>query len=369
MTVTRKLRVLAVAALVAAAALLPQPGAVGAQSSAAGGVGRGKVKADYDPKMGVRIASPDGKVQLTAPVDALDEPATFSNETIEPPGSVGHGVRLSKGFKLEAASAADGRQLSRFAKPLRLVVGYDDADLAAVKGRATALRLFYQDAVGSWVMIPTTVDTAARTLSASVDHFTTFAVGTVQFSDDFQRPDSSTSLGTTTTGQSWQTDGSTWGICGAKACVFQPPGGGNYVRIDSGIPDQHVGVTVSARVPGATGQAGLLANVTADWSTNLDYVGIDPSGRVEVWTLVNGTWSSGPIAAANTSYTGGSAHFLEYGVSSGTVTVWVDGTQVLGPVTIPAPPLGATMAGLYVDATEPSANWATFDNFAVGPGP
>jgi hypothetical protein len=367
MTATRKLRVLAAALVVAA--LLPRPGAVDAQTPAAGGAGRGKVKADYDPKMGVRIASPDGKVQLTAPVGALDEAATFSNETIDPPGSVGGGVRLSKGFKLEAVSAADGRQLSRFAKPLRLVVGYDDADLAAVKGRATALRLFYQDAVGSWVIIPTTVDAAARTLSASVDHFTTFAVGTVQFSDDFQRPDNSTSLGVTTTGQSWQTDGSTWGICGAKACVFQPPGGGNYVRIDSGIPDQHVGVTVSARAPGATGQAGLLADVTADWSTNLEYVGIDPSGRVEVWTLVNGTWSSGPIAAVNTSYTGGSAHFLEYGVSGGALTVWVDGTQVLGPVTIPPPPSDATMAGLYVDATEPSANWATFDSFAVGPGP
>lgn len=151
-------RVLRLGLVLLALALAP----AGAQAQAPG---RGAVLADYDPAMGVRVTSPDGAVQLTAPTGALDKPATFSHEALEAPGAVGGGVRLVRAFKLEA-TGADKRPVARFARPLRLVVRYGDGDLAALKVRPTALRIFYQDANAAWHVVPTVVDVTGRVLRA-----------------------------------------------------------------------------------------------------------------------------------------------------------------------------------------------------------
>jgi hypothetical protein len=332
--------------------------------------GSGAVKADYDPGMGVRIASPDGAIELTAPVNALAEPATFSQETLAPPSPAG-GVRLARAFRLEAVGTGSGQPITRFAKPLRLVVRFTDADVSAVRARAaTALRIFYEDAAGVWKPIPTRVDVSAHTLSAEVDHFTTFGSGTLGIDDDFNRPDSAATLGSSTSGQSWQTDGSDWGICAAQACVFGPAGTGDYVRIDSGLTDQHVSVEIEPRTVGATGQAGILLGVTPDWNTNLLYVGLDPAGMLEVWTLTGGgTWSNGAVYSVATTYTGTTEHVLDAGTSGAALTVLIDGVQVLGGVTVPAAPADGTMVGLFVDGTESAANWPTYEDFTVTPGP
>ena len=137
---------------------------------------KGQVMAHYDPAMGVRVSSPDGAVQLTAPTGALDKPATFSHEAIDPPAPAGS-FRMSRAFKLEAAGS-DKKPIKKFARPLRLVVRYDDADLAALKVKPSALRLLFQDDASAWHVVPTTVDASGRTLRADVDHFTTFAAGT-----------------------------------------------------------------------------------------------------------------------------------------------------------------------------------------------
>jgi hypothetical protein len=343
-------------------ALLATPLGAEAQSG-----GRGAVKADYDPSLGVRVTSPDGGVQLTAPTGALTEPATFSHESIDPPGAVGGGVRLSKAFKLEA-QATDKKAIKRFARPLRLVVRYDDADLAALKVRPSALRLFYQDDSSAWRVIPTTLDSTARTLRAEVDHFTVFAAGTAGPGDTFDRADSATGLGAATTGQTWQTDGTTWGICGNAACAIAPPGGGNYVRVDSGYADQDVAVTILPRAAGATGPAAVLANVTPDWNSHLVYVGLDPAGRIEVWTLTAGSWSNGAVYSQATDKTGTTARTLEARTNAGNLTVLVDGVAQLGPVAIPASPAGATFAGLFVDTSEPPERWTRYEDFQAAPG-
>src|SRR5438067_188636 len=56
------------------------------------GAPRGQVRADYDPKLGVRVTSPDGGVELTAPTGAVAEAATFTHESLDPPGQVGGGL-------------------------------------------------------------------------------------------------------------------------------------------------------------------------------------------------------------------------------------------------------------------------------------
>lgn len=357
MTATRNARAFAACLLLA----LALPTGAGADPG-----GKGAVQADYDPSMGVRVNSPDGAVQLTAPTGALDKAATFSHEAIDPPTPSGN-LRLTRAFKLEAAGN-DKQPIHKFARPLHLVVKYDDAEVSKLKVKPSALRLFYQDdATSVWHLVPTAVDASGHALRADVDHFTTFGAGTAGVSDAFDRGDSATTLGTATSGQAWRTDGTTWGVCANAGCAIGPAGGGNYVHVDSGGVAQDVAVTVQPRTGSAVGQAGILADVTTDWSTNLLYVGLDPGGLVEVWTLVNGTWSNGAIARQQTSNTGASAHVLEAQAGSGSLTVLIDGAAVLGPIAVPTPPADATNAGLFVDTTEPSGAWPRYNDFQAIP--
>ena len=126
-------------------------------------------------------------------------------------------------------------------------------------------------------------------------------------------------------------------------------------------------MTVQPRAAGAVGQAGVVANVTPDWSSNILYVGLDPAGAVEVWTLVGGNWSNGAIARQTTDRSGGTARTLEARTDGGSLTVLVDGTAVLGPIAVPTPPADATFAGIFVDTTEAQAAWPRYADFQAIP--
>jgi hypothetical protein len=187
-------------------------------------------------------------------------------------------------------------------------------------------------------------------------------------SDSFGRPDG-TSLGRADSGYDWQTDGSSWGICSNRACNLGPAASGNYVRVETNRNDQRLTVTIPSRPAGSVGPAGVITGVTSDWNTNMLWIGLDPSGLVEVWTLVNGIWSNSAIASANTGFNATSSRVLQTRTSGTTLTVWIDNTQVLGPVTIPAAPIDGTRAGLYADTSDLPASWPQFDNFSVVLGP
>jgi hypothetical protein len=214
-------------------------------------------------------------------------------------------------------------------------------------------------------LAPTATAAASPTSTPPAPTATPWASGA---SDAFNRPEGQP-IGQADSGQPWQSDGSGWVTCANRACTVGPPATGNYVRIETNRTDQRVTVTLPARPVGSQGSAGLLARVTPDWNTNLLWVGIDAGGRVEVWTLVNGVWSDGPIASASTGFDATSSRVLQARTSGTTLGVWVDSTQVLSGVAIPAVPLDATRAGLYADTTDVPANWPTFDNFSVTLGP
>jgi type I restriction-modification system DNA methylase subunit len=66
-----------------------------------------------------------------------------------------------------------------------------------------------------------------------------------------------------------------------------------------------------------------------------------------------------------------SARFVENhrGNPNAEISVYVDGALVLGSIAVPAAPATATLAGLYADTTDVSANWPRFDGFSVYNGP
>jgi hypothetical protein len=215
---------------------------------------------------------------------------------------------------------------------------------------------------------PTVTSTPVATTPTNTPVVATATPWTSGASDSFGRADSST-LGRADSGYDWQTDGSRWGVCSNRACNHGPAASGNYVRIEANRNDQRVTVTIPARPAGSVGPAGVITGVTPDWNTNMLWVGLDPSGLVEVYTLVNGDWSSTAIASANTGFNSTSNRVLQTRTSGTTLTVWIDNTLVLGPVVIPAAPNEGTRAGLYADTSDVPANWPQFDNFTVVPGP
>jgi hypothetical protein len=112
------------------------------------------------PEGGV-LESGDGKLGVVVPAGAVASATTFS---VQPIASKAWGALASAGaWRLEPHGTT-------FAKPVRLTIRYDDADL---DGTVPALlRLASQDAEGYWRLYrQTAVDEAQRTISVETTHF------------------------------------------------------------------------------------------------------------------------------------------------------------------------------------------------------
>jgi hypothetical protein len=162
----------------------------------------------------------------------------------------------------------------------------------------------------------------------------------------------------------WQTDGSVWGIEDGQAYVVGPAGAVNYVRVLDRTPpvvplDQTVTLTVASR--SFSGQVALISRVTPDWNSYLLWVGADSAGNVEVWTLVGGEWSPGPVATGTATLPPTGPFTIEASAVGTSLTVRVDGALVTS-ATVPVPPASATAPGMYVDTTGP-APWARLTDF------
>lgn len=113
-------------------------------------------------------------INLSFPPDAVAQPITVTiGLTTSQPVSSGL-LFVGQPFVVEARDT-NGTLVTTFAQPFTITIHYDDADVAGVD--EASLKLYFWDAnAGEWVEIPTSVDTAANTLTANVDHLTTFAL-------------------------------------------------------------------------------------------------------------------------------------------------------------------------------------------------
>jgi hypothetical protein len=128
------------------------------------------------PDSGGTVTGPVGDLDasLTIPPGALDEAVTLDMHAVAETPPTGGLAVLGQSFRIEARTLA-GAPVTQFAAPLTLVVHYDDERVAGID--ENALQIFYWDeGRGAWVAIPTTVDAAANTLTAQLDHLTLFAV-------------------------------------------------------------------------------------------------------------------------------------------------------------------------------------------------
>jgi hypothetical protein len=127
------------------------PTAVGAPSGIA-------VTTTIGPEGGT-LASADGRLRVAVPAGAVAAPTEFSVQPIENEawGAVGTAYRLTP-------------HGTTFAKPVRLTIGYEEADIAGTT--AAQLRLASQDAQGYWrVYRAAEVDETARTVTVLAPHF------------------------------------------------------------------------------------------------------------------------------------------------------------------------------------------------------
>lgn len=200
--------------------------------------------------------------------------------------------------------------------------------------------------------------------------------GTTIISDTFTRADSSTSLGTTDTGQTYTIYGGTWGIASNKAKMITAANLTMCAAVlDTGVVDR----TIQADITFAPNffSAGLVAR--AQDSTNNLFVLITRSGNsfsdthIELFKTVAGTQTSLAASAEGTSPALGTTHTCAIKTEGPVVTVLIDGASVLAYTLTSAEQATFlatdTHGGLKEWFATQSANAdsgaTTFDNLAV----
>jgi|ERR1035437_466637 hypothetical protein len=109
---------------------------------------------------GGSLASPDGRLTVTVPQNALTETVAFSIQPIT--NKAGNGLGLA--YRLEP----NGKT---FTTPLEISVRYDEKDLEGTIPEA--LSLAYQDKQGAWhAQKSAKLDQSAKTLTVATTHFT-----------------------------------------------------------------------------------------------------------------------------------------------------------------------------------------------------
>jgi len=124
----------------------------------------------------IRGTSPDGNLSVTIPkyTVALDSDGkrlsdldvTINDEPHAPLAGTNI-IGLPYDFKPNGAT---------FTPPITLTWTYDPDDLPASVLEDDLTLAFYDDGTGEWVELECTVDTETNTITASVSHFTTFAI-------------------------------------------------------------------------------------------------------------------------------------------------------------------------------------------------
>ncbi len=118
------------------------------------------------------VETPEGTITLAFPAGAVSTDTNVIvkrlSEDETPPTRSGYRYGDTR-FSVEGADNLE--------KEVTICIRYTDADLAAAGGEPDKLALsYYDEAVEEWVIVDTTVDTAAGTLTANTSHFSKWSV-------------------------------------------------------------------------------------------------------------------------------------------------------------------------------------------------
>jgi len=147
----------------------------------------------FAPGAATTLASADGRVSVDLPGAAASQGLTLRHDAAPPAGEAAAPpiAGSKRGFGAFYLSATDGggAAVHRFAQPLTIAHRYTPEQLRARGIAEPDLTLFAYDPAatvtlpngvvqrGRWVALPTRVDTAAHTATATVDHFSAFQLG------------------------------------------------------------------------------------------------------------------------------------------------------------------------------------------------
>lgn len=174
--------------------------------------------------------------------------------------------------------------------------------------------------------------------------------------DDFNRADSASSLGTSSSGHLWVAPTGTWGIASNKA--YAPSASdGQVAYIDAGITDVLVTATVSGLTGG--GYAGLIARAPDSDNFYLNQFGSDAE-RGRLWRCVGGSFTPLTSPAGGTT-PDGAVYALR--VVGSSIKAYYNGAEILS-VTDSTHTSG-TYAGLRLGALS-APRW---DDFSIVAAP
>ena len=124
-------------------------------------------------KRGGEAVGLGGQVRVTIPDGALPEDAILEIKPITQTVSVPYTLS-GNGFEINATGCDSKRALERFGQAIQIEWPYQEDELW---GDESGLTLFYYDeAVGTWMPLPSEVDTKNNVLRAWTEHFTAFDV-------------------------------------------------------------------------------------------------------------------------------------------------------------------------------------------------
>jgi thermitase len=209
---------------------------------------------------------------------------------------------------------------------------------------------------------PTATPTQTPTHTQTATHTpTNTATPCPSACDNFDRADSSTSLGTASSGQAWQVrSGGTMGLCSGRACGQTVVGDGAFASINSGLSNHEVQTTVVQR-SGTTGTTGILLRTRSDHA-RLILVQIDHAGTISVWRYATPYWTS--LGSASVTLADGSTNTLSAVAYNTQIGVRWNGADVPGLTSLTdTSDTAGIYTGIYYGAYGTSADWPLLDDF------
>ncbi|MCX5992121.1 MAG: fibronectin type III domain-containing protein [Chloroflexi bacterium] len=131
------------------------------------------------PPAGGTVQTADGKITAEFPANAAAGELTVTIKDIEPPSdtSTSQGFKAGNTYFVIEITDASGNPVVTLSQPITITVKYSVEDVAAAGGDPNNLVLaYYDETAGEWKPLDTTVNTSDKTLSATTNHFSTWAV-------------------------------------------------------------------------------------------------------------------------------------------------------------------------------------------------